>query len=257
MKQNKTALVFILLLLATLAISWGPTGHRTAAEIAANHLNRKAKKNIKKILDGASLAEVSTFADEIKSDKRYPAFSPWHYVNYPKGGTYATAPKNPKGDIITGIDSCITVLKDKNSSKDDKAFYLKLLVHLVGDFHQPLHIGHKKDRGGNDIQVQWHGVETNIHHVWDEDLINKWDMSYTELAKNIDTKLSKKEIEVIQQGSLIDWMKETRIITDQVYAGIKPGYKLSYRYSYKHMNTVKKQLHKGGLRLAKILNEIW
>jgi hypothetical protein len=249
--------IFAISLVAILFISWGPTGHRTTAAIAENHLDRKARKQIAKILDGASLAEVSTFADEIKSDKNFRRFGSWHYVNYPKGGSYATAPKNPKGDIIVAIDSCISVLKNEKSSKVDKAFYLKMLIHLVGDIHQPLHIGHKKDKGGNTIQVLWHGKKTNIHHVWDIDMIEQWNMSYSELVENIDLKLSKKEIETIQKGSVLDWTIENRKITDEIYNSVKSGDKLGYNYSYKYMGTVKNQLQKGGLRLAKILNDIW
>ena len=243
--------------IALIFISWGPTGHRSTAAIAEHYLKRKAKKQINKILDGKSLAEISTFADEIKSDKRYRSFSPWHYVNYPDGGSYATAVKNPKGDLITGIDSCITVLKSKKTSKADKAFYLKMLVHLVGDLHQPLHIGHKKDRGGNDIQVRWHGKGTNIHHVWDIDMIETWNMSYTELAADADKKLSKAELAAIQKGTPLDWAIANRKIADEIYHSIKAGDKLSYKYSYKYIGTVKDQIQKGGIRLAMILNSVW
>ena len=80
---------------------------------------------------------------------------------------YADAKKNPRGDLVTGINKCIEVLKDKNSSDVDKAFYLKLLVHFMGDLHQPMHIGQREDKGGNTIQVQWFGRGTNLHSVWD------------------------------------------------------------------------------------------
>jgi len=132
-----------------------------------------------------------------------------------------------------------------------------MLVHLIGDLHQPLHIGHKKDKGGNTIQVLWHGKSTNIHHVWDIDMIEMWNMSYTELAANADKKLSKEAISKIQQGTTLDWAIENRIITDEIYSSVKSGDKLSYNYSYKYIGTVKSQLQKGGLRLAKVLNDIW
>ena len=236
--------------------NWGPTGHRTVGKIASEHLSKKASKEIKKILNGHTIAWVSTYADEIKSDKNYRKFYSWHYINFPVNGKYETSKKNPKGDLIIGIQTCIAVLKDKNSSKQDKNFYLKMLIHLIGDLHQPLHVGHAEDKGGNTIQVQWFGKGTNLHHVWDIDMIEKWNMSYSELACNIDI-LSKKQIEDYQTGTLIDWVYESKKLAEEVYKTVKPGDKLSYRYSYLHFHTVTEQLEKGGVRLAKILNEIY
>ena len=62
---------------------WGKTGHRATGEIAQKYLSRKAKKEINKLLDGHTIAYVSNFADEIKSDKKYREYNPWHYVNFP------------------------------------------------------------------------------------------------------------------------------------------------------------------------------
>ncbi len=235
---------------------WGPTGHRTVSKIAEKHLKRKVKRKIKKLLNGESLAFASTYADEIKSDKNYRKFSAWHYVNFPFDKTYEESEKSSRGDLNTGIKTCIKIIKNKTSLKKDKIFYLKLLVHLMGDLHQPLHIGRAEDRGGNDIRVKWHGKKTNLHHVWDEDLINKWDMSYRELADNAKI-LTKNEIKAIQSGTVIDWINETRILTKEVYKSANEKENLRWDYSYNHFGVVRTQLQKGGLRLAKILNEIF
>ena len=69
---------------------WGPTGHRATGAIAEKHLTRRAKRKIKKLLQGESLAFASTYADEIKSDSKYREFYPWHYVNMPLDGNYET-----------------------------------------------------------------------------------------------------------------------------------------------------------------------
>lgn len=63
---------------------WGQNGHRATGKIAENHLSKKALKQINKILQGKSLALVSTYGDEIKSDSRYREYGPWHYVNLPQ-----------------------------------------------------------------------------------------------------------------------------------------------------------------------------
>lgn len=238
------------------AVFWGKNGHRATGKIAEKYLTKKTKKCIDELLKGQSLAFVSTYADEIKSDRKYNKYYSWHYVNMDLDETYDKAEKNPQGDLVTGIDTCISVLKDKNSSKEDKAFHLKLLVHFIGDLHQPMHIGRKEDKGGNDIQVQWFGRGTNLHRVWDENMIDDWEMSYVELADNAED-LSKKQIEAIEKGSIIDWVNEVHEVTKEVYNSVKIGENLRYRYSYDHFGTVRTQLQKGGIRLAKVLNDIF
>jgi len=235
---------------------WGPTGHRTIGKIAEKHLTKRAKKKIDKLLKGQSLAFVSTYGDEIKSDRKYSEFYTWHFVNMPLDSQYEDTEKNPKGDLVTGINTCIKMIKDVNSSDVDKAFYLKLLVHLIGDLHQPMHIGQKEDKGGNTIQVQWFDKGTNLHRVWDTHMIEEWNMSYLELTDNAEN-LSKEQLRAIQEGSVIDWVHDTHKFSKIAYESVKVGDKLRFRYSYDHFGTVRKQLQKGGVRLAKILNDIF
>ncbi|MFT6699783.1 MAG: hypothetical protein ACJAVD_001290 [Porticoccaceae bacterium] len=238
------------------AVFWGKNGHRATGEIAEKHLTRKAKRSIDKILKGQSLAFVATYADEIKSDKKYNKYYSWHYINMDLDQTYEEAEKNPKGDLVTGINTCIEILNDKNSSDDEKNFHLKMLVHFMGDLHQPMHIGRKEDKGGNSIQVEWFGKGSNLHRVWDTNMIDDWEMSYIELADNADD-LSKTQIETIEKGTLIDWVNEVHVVTNEVYNSVEKGENLRYKYSYNHFGTVRTQLQKGGIRLAKVLNDIF
>ncbi|WP_034921698.1 S1/P1 nuclease [Gillisia sp. CAL575] len=236
---------------------WGQTGHRATGEIAQSYLSKNAKKEIAKILNGKSLAFVSTFGDEIKSDSEYRKYGPWHYVNLPGGATkYKAEDANPDGDLLMGIRKCVQVLKDKNSLKEEKEFYLKMLIHFMGDLHQPLHTGRGEDKGGNDIQVRWFGDGSNLHRVWDSEMIDSYDMSYTEMANNTNV-LSKAQTESIASGTFEDWMYESKKLSERVYASAEVGEKLSYRYMYDWFPVVGEQLQKGGIRLARVLNEIF
>ena len=220
------------------------------------HLTKKAKKKIDKFLKGESLAFVSTFADQIKSDKKYNKYYSWHYVNMPLNVSYEDSEKNPEGDIVTGIHKCIEVLKSDTSSTEDKVFFLKMLVHFLGDLHQPMHIGRAEDKGGNTVQVQWFGRGTNLHRVWDSDMIESWNMSYTELAVNA-KKISNQQVSTIKQGDLMDWVYESQELSKKVYKSVKSEDKLGYNYSYENFSTARSQLQKAGIRLAKVLNEIY
>ena len=235
---------------------WSKTGHRVVGELAQEHLTKKAKKTIARLLDGQSLAEASTFADEIKADSIYRRFSTWHYVNYPMDKKYGEHPANKDGDLIIGIEKCIAVIKDPESSKKDKKFFLKMLVHLVGDLHQPMHVGRLEDKGGNDIQVQWFDRGSNLHRVWDSNMIDDYGMGYTELAVNL-PRLTAARKKAIQKGDIYDWVEESQDLANEVYETVKSGDKLYYRYSYVWWDTVEEQLQKGGLRLAKVLNELF
>ncbi len=259
--MHKSALLLLLVLFFTQIQAkesplWGSTGHRTIGKIADSHLSKKAKKQIYNLLNGHDLAFVSTFGDEIKSDKRYNKFYNWHFVNFPFDTKYEDSEKSPKGDIVSGINYCITVLKDPDSSQQDKVFYLKFLVHLVGDLHQPLHVGREEDKGGNDIKVLWHYKKSNLHRVWDSEMISSWNMSYSELADNADV-LSKAQVTSIENGTVLDWTYESQNLAKKIYAATKMDDKLSYSYSYEHFNEVRSQLQKSGIRLAKILNDIF
>jgi len=235
---------------------WSKTGHRAIGDVAKEHLTRKARKAIEKLLDGESLADVSTFGDEIKADRKYREFGAWHYVNFASDAKYGDASPSENGDLITGIQKCIAIVKDENSSKQDKAFYLKMLVHLIGDLHQPMHVGRLEDKGGNDIQLQWFNDGTNLHRVWDSNMINDYGMSYSELAESL-PRLSKKQEKAIQEGSVFDWVEESQEIANKIYDSVEVGETLRYRYSYLWWGTLEKQLQKGGLRLAKVLNELF
>ncbi|NQX80440.1 MAG: S1/P1 nuclease [Flavobacteriaceae bacterium] len=234
---------------------WGKTGHRTVGEIASKYLDEDTAKAIADLLDGESLASASTYGDDIKSDKNYNKFYQWHYVNFPFDTKYSDSEKAKKGDLIMGIETCIRIIKDKKNTRENRVLYLKMLIHFIGDLHQPLHVGRGEDKGGNDIKVTWFYKKSNIHRVWDSDMIDRYKMSYTELANNV-KRLSDSEAKAIQSGSLMDWVIESQNLSKKVYASVKMGDKLSYKYAYKHFGTVKEQLQKGGLRLAKILNEI-
>lgn len=258
MKKLVVVTFSLLFSISTLIASedWGKIGHRVVGEIAEKYLSKKAEKEITKLLNGHSLAFVGNYGDDIKSDRKYDSYGPWHYVNFPFGDKYESYPKSEEGDIIQGINKCIAVLKNNKSSNEDKVFYLKMLTHFLGDLHQPLHIGVEDDKGGNDFQVLWFKKGTNLHKVWDSQMLDSYQMSYTEIAANTDV-LSKEQVKVLMSGSAIDWMYESRALCEDIYKNTKVGEQLSYDYMYIYMDTMRFQLQKGGVRLAGLLNAIF
>ena len=238
------------------SIFWSKTGHRAIGEVAQEELSGRARRAMDKLLDGQSIASISNFADEIKADRRFREFSAWHYVNIPPGKDYSDIEPSKYGDLVVGIEKCIAMVKNNKNTKEDRVFYLKMLVHLIGDLHQPMHVGRVEDKGGNDIQVQWFGKGSNLHRVWDSNMINDYGMSYTELATSL-PELNKNEKRAIQNGTVLEWVEESQEIANKLYNSVEVGEKLAYSYSYNWWGTVENQLQKGGLRLAKVLNELF
>lgn len=253
----KYLLTFLILSQTLLASEdWGQNGHRVVGETAENYLKSKVSRKIDRILNGQSLADASTYADEIKSDRAYDEFKPWHYANALLEETYLESDKNPDGDIVYGIEECISKLKSGQLNTEKEQFYLRMLIHLVGDMHQPLHFGLKEDKGANDFKVKWFNQPTNMHSIWDTKMIESYNMSYTELTDNL-PELSKSEVKSIKSGSLLDWVEESRELTREVYKSAEPGENLSYKYMYNWFGVVQTQMKKAGIRLAVILNDIY
>jgi hypothetical protein len=236
-----------------LAFSWGATGHRITGKVADRYLSKKARAAVARILNSQSLAMASTWMDEVRSDSTYDYMSDWHWVTIPDGMTYEQCEKNPKGDIIATLERVIQELKSHKLSAKDEAERLKILIHLIGDIHQPLHVG-RPDRGGNDIKVSWFRTDTNLHHVWDTDIIEDTNLSYTEFAESLENP-SKEKLAQIQKSTVRSWAAESVGCRAQIYK-IGNG-KLSYEYSYFNMPLVRERLLLAGVRLAGVLNEIY
>lgn len=254
--------ILILIFSSIYSFAWGVTGHRIVAEIAQHHLSRRAEKNIKKLLGNKNLAYYANWPDFIKSDTTgvWKETSAWHYVNINPQKNFQqfkdslSVQKSP--NIYTQIKVLSEKIKDKNVPDSEKKTDLIFLIHLVGDLHQPLHIGRYSDLGGNKINVTYFGKNTNLHSVWDTKLVDDQKYSYTEFTNLLDIK-SDDEVKTIQSGTLEDWIYESHKIANSIYYHSPKDSKLGYEYNYRFEPTLEKQLLYGGLRLAKILNDIF
>jgi hypothetical protein len=252
MKKFSTLLCFCLVSLY--GYSWGPTGHRVTGYIAEKYLNKKAKREIDRILNGQSLAMASTWMDEVRSDSTYDYTSDWHWVTIPDGENYEKAVKNKNGDVIQTIERIIKELKSHKLSAKQEADNLRMLIHLVGDIHQPLHVGKGDDRGGNNIKIMWFRVDSNLHRVWDSDMIDDTKLSYTELAESLDDP-SIAELQQWKKSSVKDWANESVELRRKVYE--YKTEKFGYEYAYRNFPIVRARLLQAGVRLGMILNEIY
>lgn len=234
---------------------WGKNGHRAVGDIALEYLTDEAEEAVKQILGGESMAIASTWMDEIKSVPAYDHTHDWHWVTIPDGMTYKETEKNPNGDIINTIRTIIEELKSDSLNKKEEAENLKMLIHLIGDIHQPLHVGTGEDRGGNQVEVRWFWSNSNLHRVWDSGMIEESQLSYTELAESVNHP-TKEEIQEWQNSDVLDWAKESIELRNEVY-DLPSTNDINYEYMYHKYPIVEKRLLQAGVRLAGVLNEIY
>ena len=260
MSVIKSVIILSFSLLPFSAGAWGVLGHRIIGEIASHYLSPKAKKEVKKILGDETLAMASNWGDFIKSDSAYNYLNSWHYINLPPKLTRSQFDNqlgNPSAaNLYSKTLALIAELKAQGTPAARKVFCLKLLIHFMGDLHQPMHAAHSKDLGGNRLNVYWFGKPTNLHRVWDEELVEFQQLSYTEHVAAINH-MSKEEKNSWQSGMLADWLYESYGLAESLYAEIHPGDKLGYDYNFHHVAEMNKRLLLGGVRLANTLNQIF
>ena len=240
--------------------AWGLIGHRVVGQVADSYLSSKARKAVKTILGNEDLAMASNWPDFIKSDTAYNYLGSWHYVNLPEGldqnGVFQFLDSSKEPNVYNKIPEMVAILKNKQSTADQKKMAMRLLIHLVGDLHQPMHTARKDDLGGNKINVTWFGQKSNLHRVWDEGLVEYQELSYTEYAKAINHP-TKDQLAQWSHSSLKQDVYESYLFCNKIYKQTRAEDKLSYRYNFDFIDIVNQSLLKGGVRLAEIINEIY
>ena len=256
------------------AFAWGKTGHRVVAAIADTQLSGLARAQVEQILGpGESLDEAANWPDEMRSAPGafwQKTATPWHYVTL-NGIIYDHAPT--EGDALEALARFSKTLRDPNASREDRQTALRFIVHLVGDLHQPLHVGKCCDRGGNDVKVSWFGKPTNLHAVWDSQLVEDEQLSFTELAAKLERHINPEDVVKWWDINPRDWISESAEIRDTVYPTkaeiprpakgkkVKKGEAvlpdLSYSYVYRFTPVMERRLSQGGVRLAAYLNALF
>ena len=258
--SKKLVIFFIILYLPAQSMAWGVLGHRIVGEIADSYLSSHARKEVKKLLGDESIGMASNWMDFIKSDSTYKYLSNWHYLNIRGGESQSEfqsfLDKDTATDAYTKILFVSKELRNKVLSNETRAMYLKILIHLVGDVHQPMHLGRLDDQGGNKIKLLWFNESVNLHQVWDERLINFQQLSYTEYTHVINH-TSKAQRKLWQKEPVSQWLWDSYQHAEKIYTDIKPDEKVGYYYNFKYISVVNEQLLKGGVHLAGLLNEIF
>lgn len=258
MKISRTLLSCTFSMIALAGFAWGQKGHDVTVYIAEKNLTPTTLAKITELLDGKSMVYWANWLDNASHTPQYAYTKTWHYKNIDHGVNYWEAPLHPDGDIIRAIYEQVSVLQDPEASKSDQQLALKILEHLMGDIHQPMHMGHASDLGGNRWNVKYFGRDANLHSTWDSSVpesAHKW--TYTEWNEQINRATPEQKAQILADGTPDKWGEETFEICKQVYAKTPEGTKISYDYVSDWAPVVENQFLKGGLRLADLLNSIY
>ena len=254
--KKSLAIVFISIILMfspNHSFGWGKKGHEMVVEIAFHFLDDTTKARVQHILRKMSIEDASNWMDDMRTNSYYDYMKPWHYINIGKDSAYV--PSLKERDILIILNSVMAELKRKDSLKEKNVRDdLYLLFHLMGDLHQPLHVGYGIDRGGNDIPVSYiyQSYHTNLHKVWDFEIIDTKNISLEDCLKQYDS-FTKEEITKFENINLMGWMNQSRSLLDSVY-DFQNGF-IDQGYVDKNAIVIEKQILIAGLRLAEILRE--
>ena len=298
MKNRCLLAALLAMAFAPRLLAWGSMGHRVIAEIAQRHLQPAARDSAARLLGGRSLADVVNWPDELRSDPRFDKYKTLHFATVPDGvKSYRDSKKDKCGDLVVAIAAlsnylrtgsrddlfAVRALTDKSDGTAKGACNpretdpispdtaLRLLVHFMGDLHEPLHVG-GADFGGNTVRVSWlNRWQTNLHSTWDDELVDYERLSYLEFAQFLDH-VSDADAARWQTGDTIAWADESVLMRPKLYvfpddrrpfvapvsaAAPAVSYLVSYGYIGAQRDRMREQMVKGGLRLASVLNTIF
>ncbi|HKU42939.1 MAG TPA: S1/P1 nuclease [Polyangiales bacterium] len=249
-------------MVAAPAQAWGGAGHRIVAALAERWLSDPSRASVARLLAGESLASIANWADAYR--EQCANTGPWHYVNIPLAATHydeaRLCPAEPSC-VVRAIEQARDVLADATQSDADRAFALRLLVHFVGDLHQPLHSGDRKDRGGNDQFVRFEGKLQTLHAFWDHELIRWSGRSEPDYVVQLEQSMRPALRESLQRGEVFEWALEAKRAARLAYRGIpearseERAVPLRAQYAQNMLPVADRQLSRAAARLAKLLND--
>lgn len=262
------------------ALAWGTEGHALIADIAALRLTPAARHGVQRLLsreDHEKLESIASWADARRHD--HPGTGPWHYVDIPLAARgYLASRDCPRGACaVDKLAQFADQLSDPDTSAAQRLRALKYVVHFVGDIQQPLHASDNYDKGGNDVTLTYFGRHTNLHQVWDSRILEQalglhmrahYEYDHAAVRRQArrlldDTTAAERRrwADSIDDGRLtpaaIRWANQAHRIAVQVAYGQLPDNRHDQwdaRYQTIAWPAVRRQLQRGGIRLAAVLN---
>lgn len=296
MFKSVIALGVTCLILCTpmLSLGWGAGGHMMTASIAFSRLNPRARAKVNELLkieiNPASVTKKSKnfinaahWADDLRPFPEFDPLKPLHFIDQPFSTDGTALPSGlPEPDnIVKALDDNVNILKT-SSDKNAQAQALRLIVHFVGDIHQPLHgatrvtgANPQGDRGGNSVKIKVKGPdgkmkETNLHSYWDGGIgtfpktgPNFRPPPLSQIPAAVATArrgnpANNPNLKLDNPTDFMGWANESFDLAKSVaYDGVDNGATPNAKYRAKATKVARQRVAWGGYRLAALLNSIW
>jgi hypothetical protein len=247
-------LLTFVLVFPTSAMAWGDKAHQIIAALTWLRLTDATKREIMVLLpEGKSdpngpLAAVASWAE--RQEAVNPVERRWDYVDIP----FEAERYDQKRDCADG--NCIVVkLEEKknilqsSNNRQARAVALKYVVHLVGDIHQPLHCTDRNDKAGNAVYVKFLGQTSNLHKVWDSDMVEASQLSVGEYAKKL------ARVPVLHGYWISDWANDSHAIAKRYVYTIPQDRELGTDYYRRNLPILERQLAQAAEKLVEILED--
>lgn len=252
--------------MAVPALGWGRLGHAAIAEIAQRHLTPQADAAVMKYTGGENLASFSSWMDIVSKQEPYKTVQAgWHAsVANPdcESPLYVRKQVRDCKDGVTAMEYFRALLKDNYKEMEDSVVLdaIKCMVHIVGDFHCPVHVRYSDCTNDGKFMVKFNGKDIRFHNFWDTDMLQyasglNW-KQYGEYADRLDT-WNKKQIKAAQKGWARDWFEDAARCVRPMIDEVRPGDVLDDQYVDEHIGLAEDLLRKSGYQLAAALNEIF
>lgn len=272
--------------------SWGAGGHMMTAQIAFARLNPRARAKANALLaipinpaevtaKSLNFINAAHWADDLRPFKEFDSFKELHFIDYPFSTDGTPLPTIPPPNIVTALEENVQILKT-STDQNAQAQALRLIIHFVGDIHQPLHCATRVDktnpqgdRGGNLVSLMitdknGQPKKTNLHSFWDGG-IGAFPPSGPNFAppplSQIPAAATKARagnpataagVKLNDPANFKAWSEESFALAKSVaYDGITDGSTPSAAYRKAALKVANQRVAWGGYRLAALLNFIW
>lgn len=268
---------FVLLGVFSPLFAWNAEGHRIMAQIALDNMTPSAQAHFQvahprldKKKKPPSFVEASVWFDTLRK-KDSKAFGAMHYVDiaFSTDGTHLFRPKSKATNGLMAFNQSRALLLENRGSKLERVFALRVLMHVAGDLHQPLHAATRVSRaypygdaGGNSVRLPNNKIAKNLHAYWDRGggvLLYKSDVHHPEI------RVKRRALELEEAWPCkpefadkdpVHWLAESHdLAVSEAYA-ITPKNFSTGAYQQTVSRTSEKRLALAGCRLASVLNEI-
>ena len=275
-------LALALLFLSSPAVAWWEYGHGTVARIAWLNVSPSTRAELRRLLAQSRLLETPTCRADtmyvaaywpdcaITLGERFSYTRPWHYQNVDICRPFELPAACREGNCVSAqIERNVRILADRRIPARERVMALAFLLHFMGDLHQPMHAGDHGDLGGNRVRVSYGIIPTNLHAAWDGYLADRGISHAAANAEGIMSELSAADRTAMRQGDILAWSREGWEVSREfaygtlladpcaLPAGTPPTERLliNEETTRSLVPVIRRQVARGGIRLARLLDE--